>query len=96
MTLYVQTWTKDPQAKLPYTLDWAQWLAKLSGTATITSSTWSVPAGITKDSDTNTSLTTTVRLSGGTVDTDYVVTNHVVLSDGSEDERSILIQVRER
>lgn len=96
MTLYVKTWTKDPQAKLPYTLDWAQWLSQLAGAVTITSSTWTVQVGITKDSDTNTSLTTTVRLSGGTIGVDYEVTNHVVLSDGSEDERTILIQVRER
>jgi hypothetical protein len=96
VTVCVWTVTKDPQAKLPYSLDWSQVLSQLGGAVTITSSTWSVQVGITKDSDSFTSLNATVRLSGGAAGTDYEVTNHVVFSDGSEDERTILIMVRER
>lgn len=89
---YLATFTKDPDAKLPYTFNWADWL----GDDTITSSTWSVPVGINKDSDTKTPLTTTVRLSGGTIGQTYEVTNHIVTAGGSEDDRTLLIRVEAR
>jgi len=84
--------TKDPDAILDYSIDWSRYLA--TG-VTISTSSWTVPSGITEDSDSNTTTTTTVVLSGGTADTDYSLTNHVVLSDGNEDDRSITIAVRE-
>lgn len=39
---------KDPDAKLPYTVDWSPWLAGEGDT--IASVTWIVPDGITKES----------------------------------------------
>jgi hypothetical protein len=50
---------KDPQAVLDYGFDWSKWL----GTDTISTSTWTVPVGITKDSDTHDTTTTTIWLS---------------------------------
>ena len=84
--------TKDPDAILDYSIDWSRYLA--TG-VTISTSSWTVPSGIIDLSDSNTTTTTTVVLSGGTADTDYSLTNHVVLSDGNEDDRSITIAVRE-
>ena len=84
---------KDPQAVLDYGFDWSDWLAVGE---TVSTSSWVVEAGITKDSDTNDSTTTTVWLSGGTAGEDYTVTNTIVTSASRTDERSIIVFVRER
>ena len=39
-----------------------------------------MPSGITKDTDSNTTTTTTIRLSGGTVGQKYDLINRVTLS----------------
>ena len=84
---------KDPQAVLDYGFDWSDWLAVGE---TVSTSSWAVEAGITKDSDTNDSTTTTIWLSGGTAGEDYTVTNTIVTSASRTDERSIIVFVRER
>lgn len=83
---------KDPDAVLDYQADWATWL----GEDTISSSTWIVPDGITKDSDTNTTTSATVWLSGGTAGSNYSITNRIVTDGGRTDDRTIKIQVREK
>lgn len=86
---------KDPQAKLDYTVDWTAWLQTGE---TITTSTWTVPAGITQTTPAP-SISggkTTIWLSGGTVSTRYVLVNHIVTSQGREDDRSLPIDVMER
>lgn len=51
------TWPdKDPDEVLDYQLDWGTRL----GTDTIVTSTWVVPTGITKNSDTHLTTTTTI------------------------------------
>lgn len=89
MSLYI----KDPDAVLDYKWDWSSWLA---AGETITTSTVTVPAGITKDSATNTTTAATVWLSGGTKDTHYTVTNRIVTNQGRTDDRSITIRVVDR
>lgn len=89
MSLYL----KDPSAVLDYKWDWSTWLA--SG-ETISTSTVTVPAGITKDSQSNTTTTATVWLSGGTLGETYPIVNRVVTSQGRTDERTIQINVRDR
>ena len=84
--------TKDPDAHLNYTIDWSEWLV----TDTISTSTWTVPTGITKDSDTNSTTTTTIKLSGGTVGEKYEIVNHVVTAAALEDDRTIVITIREK
>ena len=83
---------KDPQANLDYSVDWTSWL----GSDTIATSTWTVPTGLTKVSDSKTTEIATVWLSGGTVGQEYTVTNHIKTAAGRDDERSIIIQVQER
>jgi len=90
----VGTAIKDPNAVLPYTLDWGT--RYLPSGHVIQTSTWYVPDGITVDSDTNDSTTTTVWLSGGVVGEDYLCVNRIVTDDGITDDRTLLIQVRER
>lgn len=65
---------------LSYTFNWTSWL----NGDTIASSTWTVPAGVTKVSSANTTTTTTVKLAGGTVGTSYTITNTIVTNTGTE------------
>lgn len=84
---------KDPDGKLNYQVDWSDWLV---GTDTISASTWTVPDGITAESDTHDDETATVILSGGTVGSWYSVVNHIVTDFGLEDDRTIRIKIEER
>ena len=85
---------KDPQAVLDYTIDWTKWLDEVSDT--IATSTWTVPTGLTKVTESNTSKLATVWLSGGTVGTNYTVTNRITTAGGRTDDRSITTRGRER
>lgn len=87
------TFTKDPDATLDYTVDWSDWL---DTGETISSSSFSVPSGITKASESNTTTSATVWLSGGTKWTTYTVTNEVTTTAGRTDQRSFDVRVVER
>lgn len=82
---------KDSAAVLDYQIDWSEWLDG----DTISTSEWTVPSGITEDSDANTTTTATVWLSGGTVGQEYRIVNRVVTAGGRTDERYIRIKVVE-
>lgn len=84
---------KDPNAVLDYEIDWSSWLAT---SETISTSTWTVPTGITKDSDTHTTTTTTAWLSGGTAGNIYTLTNRIVTNQGRTEDRSIYVPCAER
>ena len=84
---------KDPDAVLDYGFDWDDWLATAE---TISSTSWTVPSGITKDSDQYDDTTAKVWLSGGTVDTEYELTCQIATSGGRTDDRSFIIEVQER
>ena len=83
----------DPNDVKDYTLDWSR---RLATDETITTSTWTAAAGITKNSDSDTATTTTVWLSGGTAGEHYRITNHVVTSQGREYDWTITVQVVEQ
>jgi hypothetical protein len=87
-----QIFMKDPSAVLDYQTNWATWL----GVDTILTSTWTVPTGITKDSDTNTTTTCTIWLSGGTAGVYYDLVNHITTAGGRTEERTITIMVEQR
>jgi hypothetical protein len=82
---------KSPGASLDYGVRWLPWLE--SGD-TIVSSSWTIPIGLSKESESFTDSDTVIWLSGGVDDTDYVVTNNIVTSDGRKDERTIILKVR--
>ena len=95
---------KDPNAVLDYKFDWAaqtngsgssDWLANGE---TIASYTVTAETGLTKVSDsvTDSNTSVTVWLSGGTADTVYDVTCHIVTSAGREDDRTMKIVVRQQ
>jgi len=86
MTLYEQ----DASDDLDYQMNWADWL----GTDTISTSTWTVPAGITQSTPaTNTTTTATVWLSGGTAGRTYTIANKIVTAGGRTAERSFQVKV---
>jgi len=94
---------KDKDAVLDWGFDWndpdavgGPWL---EAGETLTTSQWIVPDdpdGIVVDSDTHTDTTTTVWLSGGTVNTVYLVTNRITTTGGRTDDRSWEIKVVDR
>lgn len=89
----MSTYTKDPDAVLDWAFDWTSWLAD---NETISSHTVTVPDGLTRDSDTESSGVVTVWLSGVTAGTEYRVSCLVVTSAGRTDERTITIRCRDR
>lgn len=81
--------TKDPDALLDYVFDWSDWLE----TDVITSSTWTVDAGLTRESDSATTTQTSVWLSGGTVGGVYEALNRIVTGGGRTADRVLLVRV---
>ena len=107
---------KDPNAVDFYHIVWcsedgtndggARDTGELQG-ATISTTTWTIPTGITKDSDNKNAVTmrgisygantvTNILLSSGTDGTDYELLNRISTSDGRTLDKTITIQVREQ
>lgn len=86
------SYLKDPDALLDYVIDWSAWL----GGDTINTSAWAADSGITVSSSTNTTLTATVWLSGGTELSSYKVRNRITTTAGRTDDRTIEITVVSR
>lgn len=89
----VKTLLKDPSAILDYTFDWSDWLR--SGD-TISTSSWTVTSGMTKVTDTATTTTATIWVSGGTAGITYTAKNTIVTAAGRTDSRSLYLKVEER
>lgn len=83
---------KDPNAILDYSIPWLDWLVA----DTISTSTWVVPTGITKVTDTMTTTTTVIWLSGGTVGTEYAIVNRIVTAGGRTQDQTIYVIIEER
>jgi hypothetical protein len=91
MASFLAEFVTDPEAVLDYEIDWSTYL----GADTIATATWDVPDGITNEADTNTTTTTTIRVSGGVAGTSYMLKCAVELATGQEDVRRIKIVVQE-
>ena len=99
---------KDPDAVLPYSINWASADGTNDGSSadtgwlqgeTIATSTWAVSGSdstLVVDSDDNSDTVTTVVLSGGTLNRKYSVTNSVTTNLGYSDDRTITITVTQR
>lgn len=84
---------KDPDEVLDYTVD----LSTELGADTITGTpTWTVPIGITKASQSNTTTTITAFFSGGTAGTDYLIGWTVTTTGGRTINESFIIRVRSK
>jgi hypothetical protein len=84
---------KDPDAVLDWIFDWNDWLAE---SETISSSSFIVDPGITVDSNSNTTKTAKVWLSGGTEGQVYRVTCRITSSEGRTDDRSFTLRCTNR
>lgn len=92
---FLQTFIKDPDAFLDYTLDWSQWLqgdSILSTNFTVTGD----DAALAVAFATSTPTTATVWLQGGTDGALYAVTCEITTAQGRVDDRSFQIQINER
>ncbi|RWP84888.1 MAG: hypothetical protein EOR12_27025 [Mesorhizobium sp.] len=94
------TWgPKDPDAIRDFGVDWTN---DLPDTVTIAASTWRLDGAawsgsdLVKVDDSFTDTNTTVRISGGVVGTTYIITNHIVMSDGEEDDFSQKLKIKQR
>lgn len=85
--------TKDPAGIIDYTVRWSSWLP--SGD-TISSSTWIVPAGITKVSEANTTTDAVIFLASGTVGQIYEVTNRIATGGGRQNDQTISILIEDK
>ena len=94
MATKIQTFRKDPNAILDYVIDWGT--NYLASEETISTATWTVATGITKDNETKTDTTTTIWLSGGTAGKSYSVACKIVTSKSRTDERTFTVQVENR
>lgn len=89
---------KDPAASVDHAVDWEG--AYLAGRG-IAAALWSVlPSGgdapLLLSNARVVGGRTAITLSGGSVGQVYRVTNRVTLSDGSNDERTLVVRVEER
>jgi hypothetical protein len=88
------TFKKDPDAVLDYTYDWGPYLLPLADT--IVSVSWVLPTALTKVSESRTTTTATIYVSGGVADTSETVTCRIVTAGGRTDDRSITLKITNR
>lgn len=86
-------YSKDPGATLDFAIDWS---INLVPGDTITSTTWTVPGGLTKVKDSVAGAKAVVWLAGGTAGQIYTVTCRIVTAQERIDERAIAIRVGKR
>ena len=85
---------KDPNAILDYTFDWTAYLTPIADT--IASATFVFDTGLTKVCQSNTTLTATAYMSGGTVGEKLNLTCRIVTAGGRTDDRSVTLLIVER
>jgi hypothetical protein len=85
----------DPQSVFDFVHDWSDWL---TGSEVISTSTWSIsPSGsLAVDSESETTTTATVFVSGGVAGNRYRVINHIVTDAGRECDRTITVRIGQR
>ncbi len=91
---------KDPQARVDHAFLWDDY----ADGQIIVASQWSIapdaspgdPAPLTLAATAFDLVTTSVTLGGGRIGAVYRVTNHVTLSDGQVEDRSLTVRIEER
>lgn len=84
----------SPGAVLDYAEAWDDWLAAV--TDTIASVVWTVPADLTVQSQSNTTVKASVWLSGFALGTTYECTCAIVTAAGRHDSRSFRLVCKKR
>jgi hypothetical protein len=85
----VVTIHKHPSSELDYIFDWSLWL----GNDTIASSSWTVSTGLTKKSDSNTTTTATIWLTGGTDKNNYTISNTIITAGNRKETKELIVKV---
>jgi hypothetical protein len=83
---------KDPNEVLDYELDWSIRLEA----DTITTSTWTVPAGITMNSSSHTTTVSVIWLSGGVEGASYEILNRIVTAGGRTMDQTVKLKIRSK
>ena len=83
----------DPESVLDYNVDWNTWL---QAGETISSSSVTVPSGITKNSDNNALGIQTAWMTGGTRGTRYALVFHITTSAGRQEDRTLTLSVQDK
>lgn len=88
--------TKDPDDEKDYRAFWGPQLDPFNDT--IASSTWVVPSGIERITDSFDDTSATIWLRGGTLGSDYELTNRIVSNSTPprKMDQTITIRVRKR
>lgn len=81
---------KDPDEVLDYEVDWTD---RLAGD-TIATATWTFPAGITKDSQSETDTAARVWISGGTLGEDYEILCRITTAGGRTMDQTVKIKLK--
>jgi hypothetical protein len=91
----IKTFSKDPAAKLDFLFDWSAWLPIGD---TISTSAWAIDVApdaslaiAGSPAPSNTTTTTTVWLTGGTLGQRYVLRNRVVTVGGRTEDKSAAV-----
>lgn len=88
MSKFVQA----PGDVLDYAFDWSVYLGTTGDT--IQSSTWTADTGITITNPSNTATLAGIRVSGGTLGTQYAIVNRIHMTpSGQIDERTLMISI---
>lgn len=86
----------DPNSRLDYQIKWSTWL----GTDQITGSSWAAdtanPSGMTLETSSFTTGTTTVWLSSGTAGSSYRFENTIGTLQGRTAQESIFVTVKDK
>jgi hypothetical protein len=85
---------KDPNATLDYQFNWAEYLTPI--TDSILSVAWTLSAGLTQVSQSFTTTTATIFVSGGVLDEVETIACKITTSGGRIDERTISLSIVNR
>jgi hypothetical protein len=87
---------KGPDGNDPVSLDYVHDLTAELGTDTISTSTWALDSGITKDSDSTTTTAATIWVSGGTLGMTYRLANTAVTVSGRVHVKAFYLRIQEQ
>lgn len=90
MSDFVGQYFKDKDSKFTYTIDWSPYL--LTG-ETVSSVSYSTPTGITSDTTSNTTTSSTQRVSGGTVGETYKIEVTATMSNNDTPQAHVLFTI---
>lgn len=97
---------KDPNATLPFGIDWSTYLAAAPpigaevGPLKITASSWEVPTDLVESAPSFTDTATQIMLAGGVLNTDYLIYNLITFDTATgttprTDRGSLILKLRD-